>query len=194
MPEINVPEIEIPEAAAQLGKALLDGAYVAIGLAVLWFQRAQVHRVELQRQVEAYLAGLREQAQDPARVGTLAAGAVEELDLRLEAVREQLASVARGIDEQVGPARRQIDEGVDRMEAVLPDQARELVRMMRDAARRRERDLRSSMGLDDPYASQPPETADSGQPPADPQPHAAPPTEGDADPDGHPPAEGDPQP
>ena len=66
MPGIPVPEFELPESAANLAKSLQDGIYVIVGLAVLVFQRAQVQRLELQKQVEALLADLREPAGDAA--------------------------------------------------------------------------------------------------------------------------------
>jgi hypothetical protein len=163
VPRITVPEMdldELSEAAAHLAKAVQDGAYVAIGFGVLAWQRAQLQRVEFQRQVESYLAAAREST------------ASADMEVRLEAVRSQLASAVRGIDGQVGPARRQIDDGVDRLEAVLPDQAREMVKMLRVMARRREQDLRAAVGLDQdsPDPGSPTQEASMHEPPSPPSP------------------------
>ena len=48
---------------ADVRNAARDAAYIAVGLGVLGFQRAQVRRRELQQQVEAQLAGTGEQLQ-----------------------------------------------------------------------------------------------------------------------------------
>jgi hypothetical protein len=150
IPGFTGPEFELPEGAANFARALQDGIYVAIGFAVLALQRAQVQRVELQKQVEAYLAAVRETA------------AAEDVDVRMEAMRAQIMSVARAIDGQAVPTRRQVVVGIDRLEEVLPDQARDLVRMLREAARRREQDLRSAVGLDDRLGDGQPGRAGAG--------------------------------
>ena len=46
MPDIAFPTVDINKVAAEFNEALKDGAYVALGLGVLGFQRAQVQRVE----------------------------------------------------------------------------------------------------------------------------------------------------
>jgi hypothetical protein len=77
---------DINKAAAEMEKVLIEGMYLAVGLAILGFQRAQVLRVELTRQLEAqlepyegYLATAREQAES-----------------QVQALRTQLADLARG--------------------------------------------------------------------------------------------------
>jgi hypothetical protein len=54
MPNSSVLPFDVNQVAADLGKALEDGVYIAIGLGVLGFQRAQVRRVELTRQLEGW--------------------------------------------------------------------------------------------------------------------------------------------
>jgi hypothetical protein len=95
MPEIRMPTIDITKAATDIENVLRDCAYVAVGLGVLGFQRAQVRRVELQRQLEAqrgpledYLASAREQAEGQVHV-----------------LRTYVADLAKTLDEKVGPLR-----------------------------------------------------------------------------------------
>jgi hypothetical protein len=61
-------------------KTLKDAAYVAVGLGVIGFQRAQVRRVELAKQFE---------------------GQRKEIEAQLADVRSQLAGAAKGIESRV---------------------------------------------------------------------------------------------
>lgn len=53
MPQIKFPNVDFDKAAADLNNALKEAAYVAVGLGVLGFQKAQVQRVELAKRVAA---------------------------------------------------------------------------------------------------------------------------------------------
>jgi hypothetical protein len=55
MPDINVPTIDLNQAADDLVEAFKEGTYIMVGLGVIAFQRAQVQRVELTKQLEAQL-------------------------------------------------------------------------------------------------------------------------------------------
>jgi hypothetical protein len=136
MPAIRFRTVDINKAAADLNHALREGAYVAVGLGVLGFQRAQVRRVELTRQLEAQWEQLSAQWEqrnggDPAR-----------------AARTQLTGFARSLDEQLQPARKQLDERIDRLEEYLPAGTRNLVQSVRAVALTREQLLRNRVGLD----------------------------------------------
>jgi hypothetical protein len=166
MAAIRIPDIEIPEGAANVLRAIEDGAYIAIGLALLVFQRAQVHRVELQKQVEAYLAATRAQAgpDEPAHGDeptTRSQADTVAPDWRLDVTRAQLLAALRTFDVQVRPARQRFEDQADLLEAALPDQARALVKIFRDVARRSEQELRSAVGLADA-----PSTAPAGDAPS----------------------------
>ena len=63
-------------------KTLKDAAYVAVGLGVIGFQRAQVRRVELTKQFE---------------------GQRKELETQLGEVRGQLTEAAKGLQARVQP-------------------------------------------------------------------------------------------
>jgi hypothetical protein len=166
VPELKIGNIDLEKAASDLTDALKEAAYVAVGLGVLGFQRAQVQRVELMKQVEAQLAGLsdlsgrlgsqaeaylttaREQlAQIQAQLAKLAESVpgVERPDPAV--VREQLAGLARSVDEAVAPVRRQFEDQLDRLQEVLPETARQFVQTVRGAAAASEQNLRSAVGL-----------------------------------------------
>ena len=46
VPDIPFPTVDIDRAASEINNALKEAAYIAVGLGVLGFQRAQVRRVE----------------------------------------------------------------------------------------------------------------------------------------------------
>jgi hypothetical protein len=163
VPEMTFPTVDINKAAAEFNNALKEGAYVAVGLGVLGFQRAQVQRVELTRQLEAqweqlstvpttfnaqvegYAQAARSQA-ETARIQLAEAG--HALEEQLESARAQLAELAKAVDVRVQPARKQLDEQVDRLEQRLPAGARNVVQSVRAAAATPEQLLRSAVGLD----------------------------------------------
>lgn len=126
MPDVRFPSIDfraldVDKAAAELNKALREAAYVAVGLGVIGFQKAQVRRVELTRQLES-------------QVDTAA-------------LRSQLSDLARSVDEAMTPIRGQLNDGLDRIQDALPPTAREVVHTLRDAAASQEQALRQAIGL-----------------------------------------------
>ncbi len=98
MAEITIDDIQ---------KTVRDGVYVSIGLGVIAFQKAQVRRQELKKQVESNLGGARSAVEDQIKT-------VEE---RLEAVEER------------------IDAVLDDVESRLPEQARTVMAQARTAAK-----------------------------------------------------------
>ena len=98
MTEISIDDI---------GKTLKDSMYVTIGLGVIAFQKAQVQRQELRKQVETNLSG--------------ASGLVGD---RLKTVQERLEAVEG-----------RIDTVLDDVEQQLPQQARSVMKQARDVAK-----------------------------------------------------------
>jgi ElaB/YqjD/DUF883 family membrane-anchored ribosome-binding protein len=98
MTEISIDDIS---------KTVKDSLYVTIGLGVIAFQKAQVQRQELQKQVNANLAGTR----------SLVGDSLKTVQERLEAVEGR------------------IDEVLDDVEQQLPEQARSVMRQARDVAK-----------------------------------------------------------
>ncbi len=134
-------KVDLNKAAADLGQVLRDGAYTAIGLGVLGFQRAQVRRVELTKQLEGWLdqAGWLDQG-----------GWSDQISATGDAptARTQLSQLARTLDERVQPVRHRFDEQFDLIEQYLPPAARSLLQSLRAAAVEPEQRLRSVVGLD----------------------------------------------
>lgn len=94
-PDVN--QADVNKAAADISQALKDGVYVAIGLGVLGFQRAQVRRVELTRQLESWLAPRGDTGDRPAAAGDRPALGSE--------LTSQLSDLAGRVDEALAPAR-----------------------------------------------------------------------------------------
>jgi hypothetical protein len=166
MPDIPFPNIDVEKAANDFNNALKEAAYVAVGLGVLGFQRAQVQRVELIKQLESQLAGLSgfsstfgEQAETylaaarkqldelRAQLAKLSADVLPSDALDTAAVRSQLTELAKSVDDALAPVRQQFEEQLDRLEEVLPQTARDLVQTVRGAAAAQEHAVRSAVGL-----------------------------------------------
>lgn len=161
MPDIKFANVDLEKAAAEFNNALKEAAYVAVGLGVLGFQKAQVQRVELMKQLEAQLshltgltANLNGQAENYLSLVREQLAEMREQLSKLStelpdsgAVRDQLTELAKAVDEAVAPARQQFDEQLDRLEELLPEAARNLVQAARAAAGTQERNLRTAVGL-----------------------------------------------
>jgi hypothetical protein len=133
--------IDVEKAAADVSNTLKEAAYVAVGLGVLGFQRAQVQRVELMKQIEAQLTEWRSQ------LSRLSADSLTSELPDGAAVRGQLTDLARSVDEALAPFRQQFEDQLDRLEEVLPPNARDLVQTVRGAAATQEHAIRSAVGL-----------------------------------------------
>ncbi len=160
MPDIQFPNVDIDKAASDINSALKEAAYIAVGLGVLAFQKAQVRRVELAKQLEGlpetissqmegYLAPARQRARS---AGTQFAGDLNDfsrsMEEALDPLRAQLLELARFLEELMGPARQQLDEQIDRLEQSLPEGARGVVKSVRSTASTQEQAWRHSVGLE----------------------------------------------
>ncbi len=90
-----------------ISKTVKDSLYVTIGLGVIAFQKAQVRRQELKKQVETNLTGTR----------SLVGDSLKTVHERLEAVEARIDDVLDGVEQQ------------------LPDPARNVVRQAREVAK-----------------------------------------------------------
>ena len=166
MPDIKIPNIDVEKAAAEFNNAVKEAAYVAVGLGVLGFQRAQVQRVELMKQLEAQLSSLsglsgnlseqaeayitsaREQLTElRAQLARISTDLIPSERPDPAVVRTQITDLAKSVDEAVAPLRQQFDEQLNRLEEALPEAARNLVQSVRSAAGSQEQALRSAVGL-----------------------------------------------
>ena len=162
MPEFKLPEIDLEKAAADFQNAVKEAAYVAIGLGVLGFQRAQVQRVELMKlvesqvsslsnlstslntQFETYIKAAREQL---AEAQAQAAKVIPTELPDAEAIRAQLTGLAKSVDEAFAPVRQQFEEQLDRLEEVLPEAAKGVVQTVRGNFATQEQAVRTAVGL-----------------------------------------------
>lgn len=162
MPDIKFPNVDFEKAATDFNETVREAAYVAVGLGVLGFQRAQVQRVELMKQLEAQLSNLSEltntlnsQAETYLNTAREQIAEAREQFNRIStelpdagAVRDQLADLAKAVDDAIAPARQQFEEQLDRLEELLPEAARNVVQAARAAAGTQARTIRTAVGLD----------------------------------------------
>jgi len=143
MTDRKFTDFDLEKATAELNHALHEAAYVAVGLGVLGFQRAQVQRVELMKQVEPYVAAAREQIAEARTQLTRMSVDLPDPD----EVRGQLTDLAKAVDEALTPVRHQLDEQFDRLEVALPETARNLVHSVRAVASTQGQAFRTRVGL-----------------------------------------------
>jgi hypothetical protein len=105
---------------------LKDAAYITIGFGVLGFQRAQVRRQELKKQLRT-------------QRGTVEAQIAEG--------RKSVAALAEQVDAIVSPLRSQLESRFDTVEATLPAPVQDLVKQARSTFQTREQALRARLGL-----------------------------------------------
>ena len=118
MPEITFPQIDVNKAAADFNQAVKEGAYVAVGLGVLGFQKAQVRRVELTKQLGELAKQLEAQLSQVGDLGTqveayakLARSQAETAREELtQQVGEQLTAASKLVGVQLATAREQFEE------------------------------------------------------------------------------------
>ena len=110
---------------ADLQKTLKDALYVGVGFGVLTFQRAQVQRQELQKQLGVQLGEARETV---SKLSGEAEDRFKVLEHRLEELEDRVESV------------------LDQLEDKLPEQARELVKQAREAAKDAQGQIRALVG------------------------------------------------
>jgi ElaB/YqjD/DUF883 family membrane-anchored ribosome-binding protein len=97
---------------ADVTKTVKDAAYVTVGLGVLAFQKAQVGRRELTKQVETQLKQVETQLKQ----------------VQLSGTGEQVQRLASQLEQRIKPVLDQLEESV-------PATAKDLVKQARTAAR-----------------------------------------------------------
>jgi hypothetical protein len=118
------PNIDINKAAADFNEALKEGAYVAIGLGVLGFQRAQVLRNEWSKQLESQWEQLsRLSATWNSQFEEYAQTARTQAETARGQWSEQLAEYTRRLEEALAPARANLAKVFS---TDLPDLAQQL--------------------------------------------------------------------
>jgi hypothetical protein len=127
MPDVTFPTVDLSKAVADFNNAVKEGAYVAVGLGVLGFQRAQVQRVELIKQLEAQWEQL---GALPTTVNAQFEGLAQSARTQAETVRTQLADqlseLGKRLDEVLSPVRAQLTKLVPGEIPNLPDLGQQL--------------------------------------------------------------------
>lgn len=113
--------------------SLKDAAYVGIGFGVLAFQKAQVQRQELKKQLES---GLGDAKGGFGSLGTTLEDRVKLVEERLEAMGKQGEQLAEELETR-------IEKALDEVQERLPEQAREVFGQVRGAAKDARAQVRS---------------------------------------------------
>lgn len=111
-----------------VNQTLKDSAYVAVGLGVLGFQRAQVARRDIASTVAADRERL--EATVKAQVGDL--GSV--FDAQLSEVKTHVAKAVSSLEEVLEPVAKELEVRLDEVEQRLPEQVKAVVATARQAA------------------------------------------------------------
>jgi DNA anti-recombination protein RmuC len=124
---------------ADVTKTLRDAGFMTIGLGVLAFQRAQVRRRELTRQLETQREELLRQL----------GGRRHELETQVTGFRSQLAERTRQFEQRFEqrfePVVSRLEGGLDQLEGRLPDPARGVVHQARQQAAEARTQLRGAL-------------------------------------------------
>jgi hypothetical protein len=120
----NMPELtNISTLSKGVTDLARDAAYVAVGLGVLGFQRAQVQRVELQNKLSKDFS----------------------LDQRLSGVRTEVTKSVKQIDDLVESAARFVESSLQPLEQQLPAPVSQLTTKAREQAREVRSQIRSKV-------------------------------------------------
>lgn len=136
-----------------INKTVQDSAYVAVGLGVLGFQRAQVRRRELIEALEAQRQQVADTFGSFASFNSLSDQRKQVTELvelqrkQVDTARDQLRDLARTVDERLAPARQQLETRVDELEQRLPATARGAFQSVRSAVTAPQTVLRNAVGL-----------------------------------------------
>jgi ElaB/YqjD/DUF883 family membrane-anchored ribosome-binding protein len=116
---------------------LKEAAYVTVGLGVLGFQKAQVRRVELTRQLE----------EGRKQLGSQFADATQTLEAQIAELTKLIKTLAADLDARIAPVRSVVEESLGSLEVRLPPQTRAFVEQARATAKETETQLRVRFGL-----------------------------------------------
>ena len=113
-------------------KNLKDAAYIAIGLGVIGFQRAQVRRQELRKQLFEQRSVIDTQATE---------------------ARAQVGKLVKTIEERFEPLADVVEERLDAVEELLPTQAKNVFKQARQVAKETQDQIRARFAADNTTGS-----------------------------------------
>lgn len=111
--------------AGEITQALTDAAHAAIGFAVIGWNKTQVRRRELLKELNVQR---------------------HQWETQLDGAREQVASAIRQMDARIQPVRQDIDGQLDKFSERLPEQVRDVVASARKVLRDTEHQVRQAVG------------------------------------------------
>lgn len=131
-----MPEIK----SEDIGKVLQEALYIGVGLGVIAFQKAQVQRVELTKQLKAQLGDAREQVE---KIGSSSDDLASDARRQVDKLTDSFEGRVKLVEERLEAIESQIEGLLDQIEDKLPEQARALVRSARETAKEARSQVRS---------------------------------------------------
>jgi capsule polysaccharide export protein KpsE/RkpR len=113
------------ESAGTMTQALKDAAHAVIGFGVIGWNKTQVRRRELLKELNTQR---------------------HQVETQLDGAKEQLATAIRHLDARIEPVRHDLEEQLDKVSEKLPAQARALLASARKVAQDTERQVRQAVG------------------------------------------------
>jgi hypothetical protein len=124
VPDIAFPAIDVNKVATDINNAVKETAYVAVGLGVLGFQKVQVQRVELTKQLEAQLGSLPTSINT--RLEAYLGTAREQATSAREQIADQLSDLSKSVEGAFSPARAQLSKAIPTEIPGIPDFGQQL--------------------------------------------------------------------
>jgi hypothetical protein len=112
-------------AGAEITQALKDAAHAVIGFGVIGWNKTQVRRRELMKDLNAQR---------------------HSVETSLDGAKEQIATAIRTLDHKIEPVRHDIEGQLDKVSERLPEQVRDIVESARKVARDTELQVRQAVG------------------------------------------------
>jgi hypothetical protein len=112
-------------ARADISQALTDAAHAVIGFGVIGWNKTQVRRRELMKDLNAQR---------------------HSVETSLDGAKEQIATAIRTLDHKIEPVRHDIEGQFDKVSERLPGQVRDIVQSARKIARDTEHQVRQAVG------------------------------------------------
>lgn len=112
-------------AGADVANAVKDAVHALLGFGVIGWNKAQVRRQELLKDLNAQR---------------------HTVETQLDGAKEQIATAIRSLDTKMEPVRKDIETQLDKVSERLPEQVREVVQSARKLARDTEHQVRQAVG------------------------------------------------
>jgi uncharacterized protein HemX len=112
-------------AGTDITQAIKDAAHAVVGFGLMGWNKTQVSRRELMKDLKAQR---------------------HQVETQLDGAKEQIATAIRNLDAKIKPVRQDIDSQLDKVAERLPEQVRDVVASARKIARDTEHQVRQAVG------------------------------------------------